>query len=387
MRRRSATMRIGFAPSGRKPVVHFPARVRAYATALLLLFLAAPSFVSAQRRPFWPSSHREAVPEAAPGSENPKIVEAMGFGYDYLVGHRVAKDPVQAAYWYKKAADMGNADAQNILGYLYLHGIGVPQDQAQAARWFTRGTGGGSHGAKMNLAILYLKGIGVQRDPKLGAELLNQLAEKEDARAEALLGNLYVDGLGVPEDKSLAEMWFAKSAKKKCPEGQYAMGKLLSFASWHEHHFIKAAKLLRNAARSGFVPAISALGILLTHHPEIAQKRPDEAITMLQRAAEAGSWESSAALGTLARDGTSGRQDMGEAFRWFTIASRQGGSTAEKQTQASLAYCRKVLSPDQQERQQQIADVWLAQHPGRNLYVSDNGHNVPTGDPLPELAE
>jgi hypothetical protein len=50
----------------------------------------------------------------------------------------VRQDYRQAAAWYRKAAEQGNADAQFNLGYLYDKGQGVPQDYAQAAAWYRK---------------------------------------------------------------------------------------------------------------------------------------------------------------------------------------------------------------------------------------------------------
>jgi len=47
----------------------------------------------------------------------------------------VAQDDKQAAFWFRKAADQGEAMAQFNLGRMYLNGTGVPQDYAQAYLW------------------------------------------------------------------------------------------------------------------------------------------------------------------------------------------------------------------------------------------------------------
>ena len=44
---------------------------------------------------------------------------------------RNLKDYAQAAQWYGKAAEQGNAYAQNQLGNLYQSGLGVAKDDAQ----------------------------------------------------------------------------------------------------------------------------------------------------------------------------------------------------------------------------------------------------------------
>jgi hypothetical protein len=56
-------------------------------------------------------------------------------GYDYYLGRGVPADFVQAAIWWKKAADQGFPDAQNNLGVLYNSGKGVPQSFSEAYFW------------------------------------------------------------------------------------------------------------------------------------------------------------------------------------------------------------------------------------------------------------
>jgi len=56
-------------------------------------------------------------------------------GYNYYLGRGVALDYVQAAIWWRKAADQGCPDAQNNLGVLYNSGKGVPQSYAEAYFW------------------------------------------------------------------------------------------------------------------------------------------------------------------------------------------------------------------------------------------------------------
>jgi TPR repeat protein len=42
----------------------------------------------------------------------------------------------KAVKYYHKAADQGDADAQNNLGRMYLLGLGVPQDKQEAVKYF-----------------------------------------------------------------------------------------------------------------------------------------------------------------------------------------------------------------------------------------------------------
>ena len=63
------------------------------------------------------------------------MVAQYTLGYDYFLGHGVPVDYVQAAIWWRKAADQGYPEAQNNLGVLYNSGKGVPQSYAEAYFW------------------------------------------------------------------------------------------------------------------------------------------------------------------------------------------------------------------------------------------------------------
>ena len=62
------------------------------------------------------------------------------------------KDPAQARHWYLKAAEQGNASAQNNLGWMYLRGEGVARDAAQARVWFEKSAAQGNKNAQEALA-------------------------------------------------------------------------------------------------------------------------------------------------------------------------------------------------------------------------------------------
>jgi TPR repeat protein len=49
-------------------------------------------------------------------------------------GRGMAQSDVEAARWYRKAADQGHADAQDNMGGMFAQGRGVPQSDVEAAR-------------------------------------------------------------------------------------------------------------------------------------------------------------------------------------------------------------------------------------------------------------
>lgn len=339
-----------------------------FLSALPVLFLSASAPLPAQN-----VAPRALVNEQRSFGPLPRtIADELRLAGDYLVGRGVARDAAQAAYWYRKAADQGDPNAQNQLGYLYTWGIGVERDFAQAARWFTRASGYGSEPAKLNLAVMYIKGTGVPRDLRFALDLLHQLAEKDNPRAECYLGILSLEGVGLPVDRQQAVKWFARAAKKKNPEGEYVMGRFWSVEPDHEHNFARAAGLFRRSARAGYVPAMQALGVLLLQHPDLA-KHKDEAAASLRRAAAAGSWEASDALGILARDGRGGQpQNSASAFFWFNIAVAQGGADQMLRLRADLLHTRDLLTAEEQEHQIDAAQGWLQRHPHEDLFVFES---------------
>ncbi|HZZ40147.1 MAG TPA: tetratricopeptide repeat protein [Acidobacteriaceae bacterium] len=347
-----------------------PSTFQVLAPALLVLFLSV--FTNLPAQTIAPS----ALLDKQYNPANPlarAIADELRLAGDYLVGRGVAKDPAQAVYWYRKAADQGDPNAQNQLGYFYCWGIGVERDEAQAAKWFMRAAASGSQSAKLNLAVMVLKGSGGPRDVRFALDLLHQLAEKNNPRAECYLGVLSMIGEGVPLDPQQAEKWFARAAKAKNPEGEYAMGRIWSFDPGHEHNFARAGDFLRRSARAGYVPAMHVLGLLLLDHPNIA-KHPDEALASLRHASEAGTWQASDALAILARDGRSGvPQDISQAFFWFNVAVAQGGPETLGPVRADLLRARDLLTADQQTRQIDAAQVWLQLHPHQDLFVFDSG--------------
>jgi hypothetical protein len=205
--------------------------------------------------------------------------------------------------------------------------------------------------------------------------MIQQLADKQFPRAEDYLGILYLLGVGVEKDAAKAEKWFDRAASHHSPEGEYAMGTLYSVTSAHTHDFAKAADYLRLSANGGYVAGMHSLGLLMVNHPEVDQ-RPGEARHWLETAAEGGAYRSSVILGVLARDGRGVPKDEAVAYRWFTIAVKQGGPPAEKLLANDLLVVRQVLTAEQQSEAELAAQTWLAAHPNEDIFVHGSELNL-----------
>lgn len=121
-----------------------------------------PSFADGVRA-YEIGDYADAFRDWLPLAKAGDVAAMRNIGTLYRLGQGVARDPVQAASWYRKAADLGFARAQSNLGELYLTGEGVKRDAAEAARWFHSAASQGDGLAAFSLAQLYEKGEGVSR--------------------------------------------------------------------------------------------------------------------------------------------------------------------------------------------------------------------------------
>jgi TPR repeat protein len=69
----------------------------------------------------------------------------------YEDGAGVSKDLAEAARWYRKAADAGDARGMNNLGGMYEYGAGVSKNVAEAVRWYRKAADLGDEYAKAAL--------------------------------------------------------------------------------------------------------------------------------------------------------------------------------------------------------------------------------------------
>ncbi len=149
-------------------------------------------------------------------------------GVLYESGTGVATDFAAAAQWYRKAADQGFAPAQFSLGLCYVHGKGVPEDFGQALAWYEKAAQQKNSDALLNLAFLYHNGQGVPKDEARSFDLVRQAAEAGSADAQFQLGMDYYGGEeGLQQDNTLARQWLRRSAKQGDVAAQFNYAMLL----------------------------------------------------------------------------------------------------------------------------------------------------------------
>ncbi len=146
-----------------------------------------------------------------------KAQATLGFLYGEGLG--VPQDYTEAVRWYRKAADQGEAYAQNKLGNRYRLGQGVPQDHVEAVTWYRLAAEQGHAGAQNNLGVMYDDGKGVLQDYAEAVKWYRLAAEQGYASSLFNLGAKYGLGQGVPQDYVLAHTWL-NLATSRYPPGE-----------------------------------------------------------------------------------------------------------------------------------------------------------------------
>ena len=160
-------------------------------------------------------------------------------------------DEIVAAY--KKAAEMGCAEAQVYLGCWYENGEnGLDVDYQEAFRWYQKA------------------------------------AEQGDSYAQYDIGCLFDNGLGVKENKREAVKWFKRAASKNNVDAIYRLGLCYYFANGLGMDRREALKLFRKAAKDNHAGAICKIGDYY-YEGCLVEENKEEALKYYEKAAELGS--------------------------------------------------------------------------------------------------
>ena len=113
-------------------------------------------------------------------------------------------DIVNAMRWYRKAAELGNAQAQTRLAYL----LDNSEENEEAIEWYQKAAAQGYPDALYGLGIMYAAGEGVPKNEDKAFDLLLQAANKGHAPSIRTLAVTYEKGdLDQPIDYEMAVQW------------------------------------------------------------------------------------------------------------------------------------------------------------------------------------
>jgi hypothetical protein len=128
-------------------------------------------------------------------------------------GAGVPQNNQTARSWYKKAADLGHADAMGNLGALLESGRGGPQSLETAREWYVKGAALNGRVAMHNLGVMLENGRGTSKNPAEAKIWYERAAALEYPPALNDLGRLYLTGAGVPKNYVRARTSFEQAAQ------------------------------------------------------------------------------------------------------------------------------------------------------------------------------
>jgi len=129
----------------------------------------------------------ESVKRAA---EQGQAVAQNNLGVMYDNGQSVTQSYAEAVKWYRKAAEQGQALAQYNLGVMYEKGQGLAQNEAEAVKWYRKAAEQGYVDAQYNLGVMYEKGQGVAKSYAEAVKWYRKAAEQGDADAQGALEDM-----------------------------------------------------------------------------------------------------------------------------------------------------------------------------------------------------
>lgn len=138
----------------------------------------------------------------------------VNIGLIYEHGNGVPLDYTEAMSWYRKAAQLGDAQAQFNIALLYQEGKGVKQDQSEAIAWYRKAAEQDYAAAQNNLATMYNDGHGVKQDHVEALGWFQKAAEQGLAIAQSNLAAMYANGTGTKKNKTKAIQWYKKAAEQ-----------------------------------------------------------------------------------------------------------------------------------------------------------------------------
>lgn len=135
-------------------------------------------------------------------------------GYWYEEGKNGLPVDYQEAYrWYQKAAEQGDSYAQYDIGWLFDNGLGVKENKREAVKWFKRAASKNNVSAIYRLGLCYYFANGVGMDRREALKLFRKAAKDNHAGAICMIGDYYYEGCLVEENKEEALKYYEKAAE------------------------------------------------------------------------------------------------------------------------------------------------------------------------------
>ncbi|CAF4244456.1 unnamed protein product, partial [Adineta steineri] len=174
-------------------------------------------------------------------------------------------DPQQIRMGHDSLGKIDPSAADVVMGHKHEHGdIDIKQNYEQAARYFAKAANQGNAEGMYNLARLTDRGLGVNKDSKLATTLLEKAAAQSTdhpkfkgltnvgvAESEHSLGLRYAEGVFVQKNLTTAAQWYQRAVDHGSAEAPNNLAILYQNGTGVEKNLEKAKQLFELSARRG----------------------------------------------------------------------------------------------------------------------------------------
>ncbi|KAF9932103.1 hypothetical protein FBU30_008917 [Linnemannia zychae] len=237
------------------------------------------------------------------------------------------KNYSQALVWYNKAADQGNAIAQNQLGFMYGKGYGIPRDYSQAMIWYRKSAENENSSGQCNVGFMYNNGYGVPQDYTQAITWYRKSAENGNDCAQCNIGYMYFNGVGVVQNYSQALVWYRKAAEQGNAIAQSDIGYMYHNGLGTSRSFSEAMKWYRKAASQDITVSQVNLGYMYQHGQGVHQDYA-QAMVWFKKAADLGRASAQFRIGSMYEFGLGIEKDESKAREWYKKAVDGGDEIA-----------------------------------------------------------
>jgi TPR repeat protein len=134
----------------------------------------------------------------------------VGLGALLMAAEKIPRDEAEGMRWLRAAAEKKNVDGMVRLGS-FLMMRGDPASVREAASWFGRAAERGDAGAMHNYAVMLSAGQGVEKDEADAVRWYHRAAAAGNADSAFNLGSLYFRGQGVPTDRTRSRRYYQQA--------------------------------------------------------------------------------------------------------------------------------------------------------------------------------
>lgn len=201
-----------------------------------------------------------AAPNTRPAGQQNEISaeEALKKANAIVEGPLERQNFTEAARWYRRAAELGSAEAQKELANLLEKGLGGAQSYSDAAQWYARAADNQSGASSVRgdaasrVGLMYYEGKGVSQNYSEALNWFRKAANQGNSSAQFMIGSMYEAGRGVQKDSAQAMRWW-ENAVSKDGSMYFAIGVMYRNGAYGvSRDPAKASVWLKKAAAAGF---------------------------------------------------------------------------------------------------------------------------------------